>query len=184
VSLHSVAIQLANLCESPRISPGQIRNGKPLPQKNLRGDCESRESLVGSRACAGAHARTRARGAGVGERDSSVSRVSHQCPSCAVTILKLCRCVDCRNFFHAAGSPYCERGIGGTAFVWGTREHVCDPPPEAWHYCRDYHGPLLSGDAWAWPRCTHAEVAGPTGGSASCDRDGNGRASGLFRSAP
>jgi len=95
--------------------------------------------------------------------------------------------MDCRKF-HAdgCGNYYCDSYIGGTKVTWATGKRECDPPPDAWHYCADYHGPQISKDVWVWPRHGSAEVAGvvagPSSGSASCDRGGNGSLPGLFRS--
>lgn len=211
--------------------------------KELSASVESVESDSLSYACAGARARARAhRETAVqtpetprlngrlcqnrscsAESDNPSLRADSRdsAPARNAAVLKLCRCADCRHFFYAAGSPYCAKGIGGTAFIWGTREHVCDPPPEAWHYCRDYHGPLVSREVWAWPYRAKKRLApgrggpdcepklcrsaggeptrsdgvyrqppgtqgnsstGPSAGSAACDRDGNRRAAGFFRS--
>jgi len=103
-----------------------------------------------------------------------------------VTILKHCRCIDCRKF-HADGSGnyYCDSGIGGTATTWATGKRECDPPPDAWHYCSDYHGPQISKDVWVWPRHQAAEVVaivGPPGDLIDGARGGNGSQAGLFRS--
>ncbi len=79
-------------------------------------------------------------------------------PSVNVTILKHCRCIDCRKFFKTGkveGEYCCRDGIGGTKVVWGTGERICDPPPEAWHYCAGYHGPQISKDVWVWPKGSH-----------------------------
>jgi len=104
----------------------------------------------------------------------------------AVTLLKHCRCMDCRRFYKAMdGDSYCESYIGGTRIEWATGKRYCDPLPDAWHYCADYHGPQISKDVWAWPRSPHAEVAGvagPSGESAEDNRGGNGHETGLFRS--
>jgi hypothetical protein len=104
----------------------------------------------------------------------------------AVTLLKHCRCMDCRRFYKAVGGEfYCESYIGGTRIEWATGKRYCDPLPDAWHYCADYHGPQISKDVWAWPRRPHAEVAGVAGPSESAaedNRGGNGHETGLFRS--
>ncbi len=61
--------------------------------------------------------------------------------------------MDCRKF-HAdgCGNFHCESYIGGTKVTWATGKSQCDPPPDAWHYCSDYHGPQISKDVWVWPR--------------------------------
>ena len=104
----------------------------------------------------------------------------------AVTLLKHCRCMDCRRFYKAMGGEfYCESYIGGTRIEWATGKRYCDPLPDAWHYCADYHGPQISKDVWPWPQRPHAEVAGVAGPSESATEDnrgGNGSERGLFRS--
>ena len=104
----------------------------------------------------------------------------------AVTLLKHCRCMDCRRLHEDMnGEFFCESYIGGTRVEWATGKRYCDPPPDAWHYCADYHGPQISKDVWAWPRRAHAEVAEVTGPSEPPAEDnpgGNGGAAGLFRS--
>jgi hypothetical protein len=94
--------------------------------------------------------------------------------------------MDCRRFYKdASGEFHCESHIGGTCIEWATGKRYCDPPPDAWHYCADYHGPQISKDVWAWPRGPRAEVsgvAGPSSESAEDNRGGNGSERGLFRS--
>jgi hypothetical protein len=131
-----------------------------------------------------AHARTRA-----GEQKVDTGPLQTPQPlraPGAVTLLKHCRCMDCRRFYKAMGGEfYCESCIGGTRIEWATGKRYCDPPPDAWHYCADYHGPQISKDVWAWPRRPHAEVAGVAGPSEPPAEDnpgGNGRAAALFRS--
>lgn len=76
------------------------------------------------------------------------------------TVLRHCRCKDCLNFSRIAGTYYCSAGIGGTSVVWGTGERVCEPAPDAWHYCARYRGPQISKDIWVWPHPTHHVGAG------------------------
>lgn len=72
-------------------------------------------------------------------------------PRSNVTILRFCRCRDCRRFFRDDwGQQVCERGIGGTKITWGSGTRRCDPPPDAWHYCAGYSGPAISKDIWVW----------------------------------
>lgn len=78
--------------------------------------------------------------------------VSAPPPSPEVTILRHCRCADCRNFSQADGANYCREGIGGTFVVWATGKRVCEPAPDAWHYCSHYEGPQISKDVWVWHR--------------------------------
>ncbi len=131
-----------------------------------------------------AHAHTRAREQQVDAGPVQTPRPLHV-PG-PVTLLKHCRCMDCRRFYKAVGGEfYCESYIGGTRIEWATGRRYCDPLPNAWHYCADYHGPQISKDVWAWPRRPHAEVAGvagPSGESAEDNRGGNGSERGLFRS--
>ena len=70
----------------------------------------------------------------------------------SVTILKHCRCEDCRNFFDVAGEYFCSEHVGGTKVRWSDGHRECDPPPDAWHYCAYYHGPQVSRDVWVWPK--------------------------------
>lgn len=76
-------------------------------------------------------------------------------PPADVTILRHCRCIDCRKFSREPNGDYfCREYIGGTSVVWATGKKQCDPPPDAWHYCACYHGPQVSTDVWLWPRTT------------------------------
>ena len=76
-------------------------------------------------------------------------------PPRPVTLLKHCRCIDCRHFHRVAGEYYCTQYVGGTKVVWATGERSCDPAPDVWHYCAFYYGPQISKDIWAWPKATH-----------------------------
>ena len=104
----------------------------------------------------------------------------------AVTILKHCRCCDCRKFSREGKEYFCSEYIGGTCVVWATGKKTCDPPPDAWHYCACYHGPQISKDVWVWPRHGSAKVTevatGPSSPPAAEYRGGNGTPAGLFRS--
>ena len=72
-------------------------------------------------------------------------------PAARVTILRHCRCVDCRKLFRdTRGECFCRDFRGGTATVWATGRRYCDPPPEVWHYCAGYDGPQISKDVWVW----------------------------------
>lgn len=187
MSLRSVMGLLANLGEARRMSEGQDSHTKSTSGKDLRNACESCDSHSLPCTCAGAHAHARAGEEGVAGGDSSDTGESHAAPSLKVTVLKHSRCIDCRKF-HAdgCGNYYCDSYIGGTKVTWATGKRECDPLPDAWHYCSDYHGPQISPDVWVWPRHGSAEVvgvaAGPSGGCCSCDRGGNGSQAGLFRS--
>ena len=81
-----------------------------------------------------------------------MSTQPHTPPSLAVTMLRHCRCMDCRKFRKDAyGHFSCDAGIGGVGITWGTGERLCDPLPDAWHYCAEYDGPQNSPDVWVWP---------------------------------
>lgn len=99
-----------------------------------------------------------------------------------VTLLKHCRCVDCRNWI--ACDLRCRAGIGGVKVEWGTGKRICEPLPDTWHYCAGYHGPQISPDVWVWPHCDGVEMVsvGPSGEPAAGYRGGNGSAACLFRS--
>jgi hypothetical protein len=101
-------------------------------------------------------------------------------PSPQVTILRHCRCLDCRKFYRAEGEFFCRDGVGGTGTVLGTGERRCDPPPEAWHYCAGYDGPQVSRDVWAWPNAGAKKWPAPGGGGpgdrpTASDRSGENR---------
>ena len=181
MSLRSVMGLLANLGEAPRMSQGADSHTKSTADTNLRNACESCDSHLLLCTCAGARAREEE----IAEGDSSDTGESHAAPSLKVTVLKHCRCIDCRKF-HAdgCGNYYCDSHIGGTSVVWATGNRECDPPPGAWHYCADYHGPQLSPDVWAWPSRPGVEVVemGPSGPASAEYRVGNGSGAGLFRS--
>lgn len=189
MSLESVRAKLAHRAgDSGRFRENQdaiLPAATPFLDSKLQPARENRENLCPSSHARGrAHARTRAREVRPGGQDSPYSPIL-PAPG-AVTLLKHCRCMDCRRFYKAVdGEFYCESYIGGTRIDWATGRRYCDPPPDAWHYCADYHGPQISKDVWAWPRRPHAEVAGvagPSGESAEDNRGGNGHEAGLFRS--
>ena len=186
MSLQNVIERLANIRESRRNSQGGVSHRNSSPEQGFALTCESGESLSLLHTCAGARAHARARAEKAGTGDSQDSRVSQPAPSLNVTLLKHCRCMDCRRFHQdARGEFFCESYIGGTRVEWATGKRYCDPPPDAWHYCADYHGPQISKDVWAWPRRSHAEVAGvagPSGGPREDNHGGNGRAAPFFRS--
>ncbi len=93
----------------------------------------------------------------------------HAPPPGSVTVLKHCRCQDCRNFHCVAGEYCCRDGIGGTKVVWATGERICDPPPETWHYCAGYHGPQISRDVWVWPKGSHQAAQVGAGSTISAE---------------
>ena len=106
-----------------------------------------------------AHARTRAREQIVDTGPLQTLRPLHV-PG-PVTLLKYCRCMDCRRFSEDVhGEFFCESYIGGMHVEWATGKRYCDPPPDAWHYCADYHGPLLSDDVLAVPKSTNTKPEG------------------------
>ncbi|OQB85183.1 MAG: hypothetical protein BWX88_02022 [Planctomycetes bacterium ADurb.Bin126] len=152
MTLDSVIDRLASLGDPPRASEGRSSQYKPLPEQKIRNSCEPRELLLLPCACAGARARTVAPGAGA----SQSSRSSHPVPSLKVTVLRHCRCLDCRKW--VAADRACRAGIGGVKVTWGTGERVCDPPPDAWQYCAGYNGPQVSPDVWVWPHTEGVEM--------------------------
>lgn len=87
------------------------------------------------------------------DRTSTCSQPSVPVPN-DVTILRHCRCVDCRRFAFADGQYFCSEYIGGTFSVVATGQRVCEPAPEAWHYCSRYDGPQVSNDVWIWRKAT------------------------------
>lgn len=186
MSLRNVIGLLANLGDSPRFSKGRDSQIESLQNKDLRENCDSRYSHLLPRTYTGAHAHARASTETIGTGESRESGESHAAPSLNVTVLKHCRCIDCRNFSQVEGDQFCSKGIGGLKSSWETGRHICDPPPEEWHYCRDYHGPQISTDIWAWPRGQSPDesksAVGSSGDSDSCDRSGNGSETGFFRS--
>jgi len=112
-----------------------------------------------------AHACARVARAGARTRAIAVNRENPVTPGNAVTLLRHCRCIDCRKFSQDAGGEYfCEDYIGGTAVVWGTGRRVCDPPPDAWHYCAGYDGPQTSKDVFVWPKTSAGAKEGPAPG--------------------
>lgn len=142
MSLASVQRQLdsRSLAESGGISNAETPRHNRHGAKDLSTRTESPESKSMSYACARARART----VEPGKRYSADSRDS--APPRFVTVLKYCRCQDCR---HWIGEPYseCVRGI----IVNGLKEPPAYPP-DAWHYCALYHGPQISKDVWVWPK--------------------------------
>ncbi len=120
-----------------------------------------------------AYARARAR---VG-----INRENPVTPGNAVTLLRHCRCLDCRKFSKVGGDYFCSEYIGGTSVVWVTGQRVCDPPPDAWHYCACYDGPQISRDVWVWPRSKKEPAPGggrPGGGLEVSNRPGGNRSTG------
>ena len=138
----------ASLCESDASLKNQTRITKQAPMQDLQRKCESGESplyLRVAQARAGEHT--------VGPNRSPDSRDSHVASRrplpTAVTILKHCRCADCRKFTHQTST--CSEGIGGTWRVWPTGKQVSQPA-DRWHYCMFYQGPQISRDVWVWPK--------------------------------
>ena len=86
-------------------------------------------------------------------------------PPLAVTVLKHCRCVDCRHWLR---EPYsmCKHGI----ICNGVKE-TPQFPPDAWHYCVLYYGPQISRDVWVWPKV--APQAANVGARSQDPREGD-----------
>jgi len=60
-------------------------------------------------------------------------------PKLDITTMDAVQCISCRWLEHEENGDYrCAEGIGGTAVIWGTRERVCSPPIDQWHYCIAY----------------------------------------------
>jgi len=122
--------------------------------------------VCADRACARIRTRVRARARDARTRDSAYTpntccatangvAPAAPAPPASVTVLRHCRCIDCRKFSQdAAGEYFCEDRIGGVAIVWPTGRRICEPPPDAWHYCAGYDGPQISKDVFVWPRGT------------------------------
>ena len=74
------------------------------------------------------------------------------------TILRHCRCVDCRRWNNRRG--YCReflfrRYVPREEYPKAMRPFWTDVGrirPEQWHYCARYDGPALSADVWVWPK--------------------------------
>ena len=62
------------------------------------------------------------------------------------TILRYCRCMDCRHWIAEPHSE-CIHGI-----IRNGVKPVPEYPADAWHYCALYHGPQVSKDVWVWPK--------------------------------
>jgi len=63
-----------------------------------------------------------------------------------VTVLRHCRCIDCRNWI---GPPYseCSQGIIRNGLVLRP-----EFPADGWHYCARYRGLQVSKDVWLFPQ--------------------------------
>ena len=97
-------------------------------------------------------------------------------PPAPATILRHCRCQDCRRWDETAGQ--CEaRGL--VRYIPKADYHPAMQPfwsdlgmirPEQWHYCADYHGPQISMDVWAWPKATPTAAQVGAGSNISSSR--------------
>ena len=97
-------------------------------------------------------------------------------PPVSVTILRHCRCQDCRRWDDTVGQ--CEaRGL--VRYVPKADYEPAMQPfwsdlgmirPEQWHYCADYHGPQISMDVWAWPKATPTAAQVGAGSNISSSR--------------
>ena len=74
------------------------------------------------------------------------------------TILKHCRCMDCRQWDDGQGCCHVlafRRYVPREEYRPAMRPFWTDVGmirPEAWHYCACYHGPQISKDVWVWSR--------------------------------
>ena len=93
----------------------------------------------------------------------------------SVTILRHCRCRDCR---HWIGEPHSECAHG---IIRNGVSEQPEYPPDTWHYCALYHGPQISKDVWVWPKSPVSAKERPApgrGGPSSgpmANRSGGGR---------
>ena len=176
MSLQSVIAKLRaapgqlSLVESHGVSNRETQLCNPCEASMLRRQVESVESESMSYTCARTRARARARGARLGKRDSIDSRDPKLPPPGPSTVLKFCRCLDCRRWL---GEPLneCTEGIIRN----GTRTQP-EVPADGWHYCALYRGPQVSGDVWVWPKGDAAEKEPALGGG--------GPSSGPIQSGP
>jgi hypothetical protein len=65
-------------------------------------------------------------------------------PVCNVTILRHCRCIDCRLWLTAPHSM-CRHGI-----VVNGLKAAPEYPADFWHYCARYDGPQVNKDIFVW----------------------------------
>ena len=86
-------------------------------------------------------------------------------PPQLATVLRYCRCMDCR---HWIGEPYseCVHGI-----IRNGVKPVPEYPADAWHYCALYHGPQVSKDVLVWPKATPRAAQVGAGATISADSD-------------
>jgi len=162
MSLASVLERLSgrparSLTESDGVSNCETPRRKRCEGTTLPRCAESAESESMSYTYAGAHTRTRARDVQLAERDSPDSIVSMPPPAPA-TVLKNCRCRDCRRWDDIDGR--CE--VCG--FVQYIPKEDYDPSvrqfwsdlgmirSQQWHYCTYYRGPQISKDVWVCPK--------------------------------
>ncbi len=150
VSAHHVNVhRLPRSCRGLSKTYAPAKHGKSSTS-NVR--AEVAEVFHSLNACAGA--RAHARGAQSGDKPLQPMQPMRAPLPGFVTVLKHCRCQDCRHFHCVAGEYYCTEHVGGTKVRWSDGYRQCDPPPDAWHYCALYHGPQISRDVWAWPKAT------------------------------
>ena len=79
------------------------------------------------------------------------------------TILRHCRCIDCRHWIRP---PYSECVHG---LIRNGVKPVPEYPADAWHYCALYHGPQLSKDVIVWPKATPRAAQVGAGSNISAD---------------
>ncbi len=157
-------MSLSNVCQKLKVCPSEGESGRirenhsailPHVTTTIANDLgtqrEKRENSQQSYTCAGAHARTRARAVALAAGYSPYSGVSMPPPAPA-TVLKNCRCRDCRRWDDAVGQ--CEvsglvRYVPREDYEPLVRQFWSDLGmirPQQWHYCADYRGPQISKD--------------------------------------
>lgn len=99
---------------------------------------------------------------GAGNRVAESQTRKNPPPAPSATILRLCRCGDCRRWDHQYG--HCPE-LGLRAYVPRENVHpamrqfwtdLATIRLDEWHYCKFYDGPAVSKDVWVWPRLLHA----------------------------
>lgn len=136
---------------------GRIRENQnailPSASLNAESDCATPgrigRKLLRPTSCAGAGE--------IGPAESTPHFPRFSLPSSA-TVLKHCRCMDCRKWdrradmcFESGFSRYVPREEYHPRMqrFWSDLGMI---RLDAWHYCAFYHGPQISKDIWVWPK--------------------------------